>query len=284
MKYAPRLTATGLQEFSDFFGINFAEKIKPPKRTTSKKLFIADTHFPYHHKRLFEKTINDNLDADELFILGDEFDMMSWSHYRKTATLNPALEFREAFRTLKETCEVFPKVNILLTNHDKRFIKWMYDNVPNQALQFTHYYIVEELLSTIPNLTILCQETEDEDRKINYIHQHKNCVFTHVEKSNIDITKTAQEIDKTIKHKWEHFLGIKDYDILMQAHNHSAGMVWVNNRLIMQIPCLIDISKPSFDYIFDGKMAGNPPAIGYVTGYEVKGKIDPNSIHITKLA
>lgn len=612
--YTPRLTETGLAEFSDYFGINFSKKIKPLKRKTGKKLFIADTHFPYHHKSLFDKTINDNLDADELNILGDEFDMLSWSHWRKTSTINPVLEFREAFKVLKDTCELFPQVNIMLANHDcfdpeteiltkegwmryneihlrsdlatyniekevieyqqpteiyrdlydgefyylkseqidlattpnhryyyrpftdkqfeekwrlksaekihfgnnrlyfkvaggmnvpaididtniiklvgwlltdgslvwrgnspsimffqaeskvhlitdildelgwkynkmgrdtnnthicgkelksiqksyiiylptryghiltehikskktipewvydlsqeqfevflssvidgdgsrkkrtdggeptalmvygikkfldqlqhacfihgyrsflteyregdwrlnitkntiacidnsvehlekrnyrgiiwcatvpngtlivrrkgkavitgnSRFVKWLYDNVPNQCLQFTHYYIIEELLSTIPNLTVLSQKADN--REINYIHQYKNIVFTHVEKSNIDITKTAQEIDKLIKHKWEHFLNIKDYDILMQAHNHSAGMVWVNNRLIIQIPCLIDISKPSFDYVFNGKMAGNPPAIGYITGYETKGKIEPNSIHLTKLA
>lgn len=280
--YQPRLTEAGLAEFSDYFGIDFSKKIKPPERKTGKKLFIADTHFPYHHKFLFDKTINDNIDADELNILGDEFDMLSWSHWRKTTTINPVLEFREAFKVLRDTCELFPKVNIMLTNHDNRFVKWLYDNVPNQCLQFTHYYIIEELLSTIPNLTILSQKTDN--REINYIHQYKNVIFTHVEKSNIDISKTAQEIDKLIKHKWEHFLNIKDYNILMQAHNHSAGMVWVNNRLIIQVPCLIDINKPSFDYVFNGKMAGNPPAIGYITGYETEDKIEPNSIHLTKLA
>ncbi len=272
--YKKRLTQEGLEEFSDFFNVDFTEKIKPPKRKTGKKLFIADTHFPYHHKKFLDKTIADNQDADELFMLGDEFDMLSWSRYRKTTPINPALEFREAFTTLRQVCEQFPTVSIMMTNHDQRLIKWIYDNVPNQCLPFTHFYIIEELLASIPNLTILKQQTDE--REINYVYQYKNVVFTHVEKSNIDITKTAQEIDKIIKHKWEHFLKIKDYDILMQAHNHSAGMVWVNNRLIMQIPCLIDISKHAFDYVFNGQMKGSPPALGYITAFEDKGKIDVN--------
>lgn len=276
--YKKKLTSEGLKEFSDFFGIDFSEKIKPPKKVTGKKLFIADPHLPYHHKKYLEKTISDNLDADELNILGDEFDMLAWSRFRKTTVINFALEFREAFNILKMICEQFPKVNILLTNHDQRVVKWMYDNVPNQAMTFMHYYILEELIATIPNLTVLRQHTDQ--REIGYICQYKNVVFSHVEKSNIDITKTAQEIDKIIKHKWEHFLEIRDYDILMQAHNHSAGSVRVNDRLIMQVPCLVDISKHAFDYMFDGKMKGNPPALGYITGYDVKGVIDKNSVQI----
>lgn len=275
-----RLTNKAVGEFSDFFGVDFLLKFQPREsKNTGKTLILADLHFPFHNAKLLAKTIEMNPDVDQLIIAGDIFDMFDMSPYRKTVYLPFKEEFGRAMIELHALCKQFPKVKIMLTNHDKRPYKRLYDTLLPNLFEFCHKDLLEELISLIPNLTIISQKALGRD--IGYLAQDKNIVFTHIEKSNVDITKTVQEIHKQIRIKWEEAYRLKPYDVLMQAHNHSAGAVWMNNTLLAQIPCLIDISKPAFDYVFDGKAKGNPPALGFATIYG-NGHYDPNTLRIHK--
>ena len=276
-----RLTNEAVEEFSNFFDVNFLKTFIPKKpKGNGKMLILADLHFPFHNEKLLRETIVKNKDADLLFIAGDIFDMFDMSPYRKTMYLPFKEEFGRAMRRLQELCTHFPKVKIMLTNHDKRPYKRLYDSVLPNLLEFCHKDLLEELIGLTPNLEIIGQNALG--REIGYLAQEKNIVFTHIEKSNTDIAKTVQEIYKTIKLKWEEAYKLKPYDIVMQAHNHSAGQVWMNNTLLAQIPCLIDISQPAFDYVFDGKAKGNPPALGYATIQLIDGVYDPNTLQIYK--
>lgn len=276
-----RLTDDAIDEFSNFFGVNFLKSFIPKKSKDSKKMLIlADLHFPFHNQKLLNETIKKNKDADILLIAGDIFDMFDMSPFRKTMYMPFKEEFGRAFKLLQDLCLEFPQVKIMLTNHDKRPYKRLYDSVLPNLLKFCHTNLLEELIGLIPNLSIISQNALGRD--IGYLAQEKNIIFTHIEKSNIDISKTVQEIYKTIKLKWEEAYKLKPYNIVMQAHNHSAGQVWMNNTLLAQIPCLIDISAPAFDYVFDGKARGNPPALGYAT-IRLDGSIyEPNSLQIYK--
>ena len=276
-----RLTNEAVEEFSNFFDVNFLKTFIPKKpKGNGKMLILADLHFPFHNEKLLRETIAKNKDADLLFIAGDIFDMFDMSPYRKTMYLPFKEEFGRAMRRLQELCTHFPKVKIMLTNHDKRPYKRLYDSVLPNLLEFCHKDLLEELIGLTPNLEIIGQNALG--REIGYLAQEKNIVFTHIEKSNTDIAKTVQEIYKTIKLKWEEAYKLKPYDIVMQAHNHSAGWVWMNNTKLAQIPCLIDISRPAFDYVFDGKAKGNPPALGYATIQLDGSKYDPNTLQIYK--
>ncbi len=274
------LTDEGIQHFSDFFGIDFLSTYIPPKRKTGKGLYIADLHLPFNHKKFTATTLRENEDAETLYILADLFDMYSMSHYRKTMYKTFKDEFREAYLEFKGIARLFPKVKLQLGNHDGRFAKWLYDNAPKEMIPFCHFNIIEELISLLPNVEIIAQKIES--REVGYIYQYKNAVFTHIEKSSIVGMKVVQDIHSLIQAKWKHLYKLNNYDLLIQAHNHSAGTLWVDNTLLVQIPCLIDISEKAFDYVFDGKFKGNPPALGYITAIETNNKIDTNSIHLRK--
>lgn len=276
-----RLTDEAVGEFSEFFGVNFLKTFTPKKKKNNgKMLILADLHFPFHNEKLLQETIKKNKDADTLFIAGDIFDMFDMSPFRKTMYMPFKEEFGKAMRHLQILCMEFPEVKIMLTNHDKRPYKRLYDSVLPNLLKFCHTNLLEELIGLIPNLSIISQNALG--REIGYLAQEKNIIFTHIEKSNADITKTVQEIHKTIKLRWEEAYKLNHYNIVMQAHNHSAGQVWMNNTLLAQIPCMIDISAPAFDYVFDGKVKGNPPALGYATIQYNGFDYDPNTLQIYK--
>lgn len=68
---------------------------------------------------------------------------------------------------------------------------------------------------------------------------------------------------------WAKAMNLGEYDGIIQAHNHTSCKIKSgNNRFLFQIPCLIDIDSPAFNYVFNGKIQGHPPALGYILLYE----------------
>ena len=273
-----------LKTYSDFFEWDFTRKPEAfsGRKDTTKDLLIADVHAPFHHKELYKQTIEDNMDAQNLWIAGDWWDFYSKSFYRKTHHIDFHVEFREAFALLWKLSDKFEKINLMLSNHDMRFMKWMFDNIPSQALPFTDYMFVERILKTIPNLKII-KQTSDRERQIGYIHQHKNMILSHIEMSRKNVGQVVQEICKEL-FRWEDAFRLRKYDMLLQAHNHQSAKVRFGSKWLYQIPCLIDISQPAFDYVFSGKLQGNPPALGYVVLKKYKdGSFNPKASYIVDL-
>jgi len=273
-----------LEIYSKFFEWDFTkvpEEFKG-KKNPNKDLLIADVHAPFHHKELFKQTIDDNLDAQNLWIAGDWWDFYSKSFYRKTQHIDFHIEFREAFAQLWKLSDKFDKIYLMLSNHDMRFTKWMYDNVPSEALAFTDSTFQRRILQVIPNLKVV-EQTTDRERKVGYVFQHKNMVLTHIEMSRKNVGQVVQEVCKEL-HRWEDAFRLKKYDMLLQAHNHQSAKVKYGSKFLYQIPCLVDIAQPSFDYVFSGKLQGNPPALGYVVLNKFEdGSFDPKKSYIVDL-
>jgi hypothetical protein len=278
-----KLNGEAMAHFGDYFNLDFVyEPTKLAKKDPTKDLAIADVHAPFHHEELLDKAINDNLDAENLIIAGDFWDFYSKSYFRKTADIKFEYEFAVGYRLLRELSYKFKKVYLMLSNHDERFKKHIFNNVPTDLLNFCHYNIVEDIIKkTLPNVIIAKQRVNHCNREVGYIKQIKNIVFTHIEKSNKDITKTVQELSKDFV-RWGGYFNLKDYDMIIQAHNHQSGRVKYGDLTLCQIPCMIDISKPAFDYVFNGKIIGNPPALGYMV-LRKNGKYDPKKSYIVDL-
>lgn len=254
-----------LQKLSEFFEWDFERKPEPFKgnKNPNKDLLIADVHYPFHHKELLAQTLDENKDAQNVWIAGDWFDFYSKSHYRKHISIDFKTEFREGYSGLWKLSSKFERIYLIMSNHDMRFTKWIYDNVPADTLNFVDHHLPERLLKTIPNLTIMKQKI-DRNREIEYLYQHKNMIVTHIEKSNKDVGKTVQEVVKDL-FRWNDTLRLKHYDMIIQAHNHQSARVKFGEKFLFQAPCLIDISQPAFNYVFNGKVVGNPPALGYIS-------------------
>lgn len=269
-----------LKKYSEFFEWDFLQKPEACKikKNPLRDLMIADVHTPFHLRKLLDQIIEENLDSENLWIAGDWWDMYSKSRYRKEIDIDFSIEYREGYAMLFQLAGKFKKIYLQTANHDSRFRKWIFDNVPTEMLPFTDYNMPENLLRQIPNLNIVKQRAGR--RSIDYIYQHKNMIITHLEKSNRDISKTVQEIEKDFA-RWGEFFELKNYNMVVQAHNHQSARIRYGNKFLFQIPCLIDISQPAFNYVFNGKLVGNPPAIGYISLAKKKdGSFDPTKTQI----
>lgn len=267
------LTSDTIQHFSDWFTLDFAELVKfeaPAHPHTNKSIIISDVHAPFEH----EIALNNikNIEADNLLIIGDWFDMYSLSRFKKHT--NPPIhfewEFREAYTRLVEICKCFPSVSLMITNHDNRADKYLYDNAPKEIIGFCRTGIIQDLIRLIPNINIVEQKNI---RGFNYVWQYKDIVFTHIEKSSIQDSKILEDIEKHL-HNWKDVYKLNEYNCIIQAHNHRAAYSRQGNKHCFLNPCLIDINKPAFDYVFNGKCYGKPPTIGYMEIQFTNDKFD----------
>lgn len=274
-----QLTNKSLEHFSEFFNydfLNIPERKYDNSLDTNKQDWIGDVHNPYGIKD-YEDLFGERK-ANDLIILGDFIDYLSVSRFPKRSQKipTPEYEFRKGFESLLKLSQKYNNIYLMMSNHDNRLDKYMYDNVPEKLIKFCHIGITKDLLNLIPNVRIVCQKN---GREVSHIWQYKDVVFTHFEKSSIDIGKPVQEIDKYL-HKWKEVYKLKPYNVIVQAHNHSSAYVRLGSKRLYQIPCLIDIDQVAFDYVFSGKPQGTPPVIGYIQAEFTNNKFDFNKSRI----
>lgn len=83
-------------------------------------LVISDTHFPYQHPDTvaFLKAIKKKYKPDRVVHIGDEVDFHAISfHASDPDLLSPADELQQAICCLKELYKLFPKVDVIESNH-----------------------------------------------------------------------------------------------------------------------------------------------------------------------
>lgn len=83
-------------------------------------LVISDSHFPYNHPDIvaFLKALKDKYKFDRVINIGDEIDHHSISFHTPNPDLfSPGDELKTAIARLKPIYELFPKVDVLESNH-----------------------------------------------------------------------------------------------------------------------------------------------------------------------
>lgn len=83
-------------------------------------LVISDMHIPYHHGDLFTflRDIKNKYKPDKIVCIGDEVDYHAISfHASDPELLSPGDELKEAIRYLKMLYKIFPKVDVVDSNH-----------------------------------------------------------------------------------------------------------------------------------------------------------------------
>ena len=276
-----KLNQNEKDELNEYFKYNFFLPFKSVKhyKNPNKMLVIADMHLPFHHQKYFTQTINDNLDCLNLYIVGDAFDFYSMSRFRKIRTINLRDELPPAYDEFKNMCKHFETVYYMAANHDYRPAKYLYDNVPNELLYLVKTDIVMDLIKLIPNVKLVTQQTIGA-RQLNYIHQLNDVVFSHVEISSVVKNKPVQDIYRKLRTEWEYNYNIKNYKAIIQGHNHTCGWISVDGCRLYHIPSLINIDAQAFDYVYDGRLRGCSPSLGYMVITWDNNKIDLNKTYI----
>lgn len=207
----------------EYLGIHF----KDEEHDNSRILFISDMHIPYHHPDMLEflSHLKDKYDPTRIICIGDELDKHSLSFHDSDPDLPSAGdELRAALPIIKELKSLFPKMDILESNHGSLVYRKAHaSGIPRHYLKsYNDVLGVDEEWKWHFDLTIPLPNGNS-----CYIHHGKSA----------DVTKLAQTMGMCA----------------IQGHYHETFKVeyWGNpNGLYwgMQLGCLINDKSYAFNY------------------------------------
>lgn len=110
------------------------------KKTVSKRvLVISDMHHPYSHPDTlaFLKYLNKKYNFDKVICIGDEVDFHALSFHDSDPDLDSSgTELKQAIKALNPLYKLFPKVDIVESNHGSMvYRKGLASGIPKAALR-----------------------------------------------------------------------------------------------------------------------------------------------------
>ena len=225
------------------------------KRKQSKKevikeyksiLCISDLHCPYEHPDSFEflKAVKQKYKPDKVVCLGDEVDHHAMSFHDSDPDLPSAGdELLEAIEHLKPLYKLFPKVDVLDSNHGSmHYRKGKHHGIPRKYLR-SYEEILEAPKGWKWHNDLIVRSSDGNDI---YFHHGRGA----------NVLKVSQEMSMRV----------------VQGHYHNTFAIqyWGNpNNLYwgMQVGCSIDDKSLAFAY---NKLIAKRPIIGHgiiVNGY-----------------
>lgn len=142
-------------------------------------LAYGDLHFPFHDKRAFDflAQIKDDYRPDRIIDLGDTSDQYSFSRYPKDPrALSITEELQKLRKCIKTLGKLFPKVDIMTSNHCERmYSKATLSGIPRELLK-PYREIIEapEGWRWYKELTLTVDKTRE---KIYFCHERGSNVL-----------------------------------------------------------------------------------------------------------
>ena len=200
-------------------------------------LIISDTHFPHHHPDTFKflKAIVYAYDIKGVKSVGDLIDNHNSSfHEIEYGTMSPKEEFQEAYNCIQKLSKLFPKMDVVLGNHDIM----TYRKAKTAGIPEDHIRGYNDLYNVKWNWM---------DKDFFKVDKYTDCLMTH--------SIGANTLSNARNHSHSS----------IQGHHHGKfGIEYFGDtnmlRWSMSVGCLIDASHPAFNY--GSKATLNRPIIG----------------------
>jgi len=188
-------------------------------------LIISDLHIPYHHKDSFEflGALAYAYDCEVIKNTGDVVDNHAGSfHDLEYGTMSAKEEFDAAYEYMQELSGMFPKMDIVIGNHDA---------IP--ARKAKSVGLPQDTIKSYNDLY---------DTKWNWSDKHMFSVDKDTEVLLVH-TMSTSTLNNAAKHSHSS----------IQGHHHSSfGLEYFTDtnmiRWSMTVGCLIDLHHPAFNY------------------------------------
>lgn len=209
---------------SETYSVRKNDKVE---HDNSRILLISDLHIPYHHQDAiaFLKHLKEKYNPTRVICLGDEVDGHALSFHDSDPDLPSAGdEIRQALPVIAELFKIFPKMDILESNHGS--LVWRKAKVFGIPKHYIKSY--NEVLGVDSGWKWSFDLTVD-------LPNGQKCYMHHGKTSNIIQLSQQMGMNATQGHYHETFK--------IDYWGNSTGLYWG-----MQCGCLIDDDKLAFNY------------------------------------
>jgi predicted phosphodiesterase len=191
-----------------------------------KVLVLGDVHLPYPDLELLKEAarFNKHYRADVVVCVGDLTDQKTWSKYgRDTDDPGNDEEWDMVIESAKKVEKLFPKLTIVIGNHDIRYLKAA--NVAGIPTQ-----MIKSLKEALP-IKGWNWHTSNDPLEIDGV------VYVHGDESSGPPETKATQLGQPV----------------VQGHTHKGRIVYAvtpKNRVLwgMDVACTADVTSPAFRY------------------------------------
>ena len=272
---------TAMATFTDWLGWKNYKPSSPPEVTVKDQynriLVLNDLHVPYHDRTKLKYIVENHKGKVDLCVVaGDLSDQYRTSRFPKRRhTHDFKAELQEVAAVITYLAESFPRVMLMIGNHDGRLEKYMIgrgvDGDILQALKYLYANFSHPLAALVEKFNLKNVEVVKplvrHQGEYNFLWQYNDLILGHPEKfSQIPNRAVGSFIHWLMSYAIPQKL-VKPFTMVGMGHTHQAGKTWNDYGIVgMELGCLAETP----DYAGDPKMHGaqRPPVLGYSLFYQ----------------
>ena len=272
---------TAMTTFTDWLGWKNYKPSSPPEVVKhdqyNRILVLNDLHVPYHDRTKLKYIVETHKGkVDWCVVVGDLSDQYRTSRFPKRRhTHDFRAEMQEVATVMTYLAESFPRVQILLGNHDSRLEKYLIsrgvDGDILQALTYLYANVSHPLAALVEKFHLknveMVKPLVIDQGEWNFIWQLNDLILGHPERfSTIPNRAVGTFIHWLMSYALPAGL-VQPFKMVGMGHTHQAGKTWNDYGVVgMELGCL----SQTPDYAGDPKLRGaaRPTVLGYSLFYQ----------------
>lgn len=245
-----------------------------------KIVVIPDIHAPYHEPRMLAELIAREPDADRAICMGDISDAYALSRFVKYDWMPFREEWASVTAVMQAISEAFPKVDVIVGNHDARAEKQIRTHLSQDMVDAIRFMTggtlcpLTALAKRYENVSVASHETPD-GHAIDWFTTVGDAWLGHPEKFSRVPGSTLRSVEEWLADNEAH-LGLDRYRLIVVAHTHQlCKMPWRAGQMLVECGCLCKTQG----YQTSPRIGGRPQKRGYITFHQRDGRTDLNSVN-----
>lgn len=228
---------------------------------------------------MFAEMLEREADADQVICIGDLGDAYALSRFMKYERMPYRDEWASVNLCMQELASRFPKVEIVIGNHDARLEKQLRTHLTEDMVDAVQMLTggtlcpITAMSRRYPNVTIARHETPS-GRSVDWFTTVGDAWLGHPEKYSRVPGSALRFLEEWVSDN-EQSLGMDGARLIVMGHTHTAAIIpWRANKLLVECGCLCQQQG----YMLSPRIGGRPQRRGYVTFEQTNGVTDLNSV------
>lgn len=241
---------------------------------------LSDVHAPFMARDILAEIVTRTRHwADLCIVGGDLADCYSVSRFIKYEPVGFAEEWADVQATLEMLSESYPRVRVVIGNHDARLEKQILERCTADQVAAVRWMTggslcpLTMLCKRYPNVEIAPHATGD-GHHMDWMTTLGDALVSHAEKYSRVPGSALRSVEEWIEDQAQSF-DLSGYRLILQAHTHQMGMFpWRSGKLLVETGCVASTQG----YMTTPRIGGRPQRRGFTTFTQHNGVTDLNSV------
>jgi len=251
------------------------------QKSREKILVIPDVHAPFHEPEMLAHLLEHEQDVDRVVCIGDLSDAYALSRFVKYAYMPFRDEWASVTLVLEQIASRFPRVDLLIGNHDARLEKALRTHLTTDMVEAVQFMTggslcpLTALAKRYPNVHVANHKTPG-GHEIDWFVTVGDAWFGHPEKFSKVPGSALRAVEEWLADN-EVTLGLDRYRLIVMGHTHQLAILpWRSGQLLVECGCLCKQQG----YMTSPRIGGRPQRRGYVTFCQEGGVTDLNTVRL----